>query len=277
MEKLIDFDGLFEEKLAAFLKREPKKFTPAQWEALIPKLYAQYGDTYLPRVGNTPKGYFAAMTDEQLVSLLIRHEKEGVPVSDFLCRELETRAPSALLPLLSRSEPALLTLAVNLLGDDPAAFPAYFRLLEEKDTEEDLAEAICEQLKLRADAAKSQALGMYRAGIRRELMLDLLSRTTERDDEVFEVLLRAFKESGEEMPVRAGYLAQYGDPRALDALLAVIDRDDINFLEYQELKYAIEALGGEYTRPRDFSEDAYYLEIKADAEKRAEQAEPKEK
>ena len=44
-------------------------------------------------------------------------------------------------------------------------------------------------------------------------------------------------------------------------LLEYIDRDDINYLEYQELKYAIEALGGEYTRPRDFSADKYYQEI----------------
>ena len=61
--------------------------------------------------------------------------------------------------------------------------------------------------------------------------------------------------------MRASYLASYGDERALPVLIETIDRDDINFLEFQELKYAIEALGGEYTRPRDFSEDAYYQEI----------------
>mgnify|MGYP006990340406 CR=1 FL=1 len=42
----------------------------------------------------------------------------------------------------------------------------------------------------------------------------------------------------------------FGDERALPVLIETIDRDDINFLEFQELKYAIEKLGGEYTRPR---------------------------
>ena len=61
--------------------------------------------------------------------------------------------------------------------------------------------------------------------------------------------------------MRASYLAAYGDERALPVLLEAIESDAINFLEFQELKYAIEALGGEYTRERDFSEDAYYKEI----------------
>ena len=82
---------------------------------------------------------------------------------------------------------------------------------------------------------------------------------------VFEILLREFR-TGDEVPMHASYLAAYGDERALPVLLDYIDRDDINYLEYQELKYAIEALGGEYTRPRDFSEDAYYQEIKAQSQ-----------
>ena len=34
-------------------------------------------------------------------------------------------------------------------------------------------------------------------------------------------------------------------------------------MEFQELKYAIEALGGEYDEPRDFTEDKDYLAIEA--------------
>ena len=61
--------------------------------------------------------------------------------------------------------------------------------------------------------------------------------------------------------MHASYLAADGDERALPVLIETIDRDEINYLEYQELKYAIEALGGSYTRPRDFSDDPYFLEI----------------
>ena len=40
-----------------------------------------------------------------------------------------------------------------------------------------------------------------------------------------------------------------------------IEDRSIGFVEFQELKYAIEALGGEYDEPRDFSGDKDYLRV----------------
>ncbi len=265
MAKLIDFDGLFDEKLAEYMQQNAGKYTEKQWESIIPKLYRKFGDTFIPKAGNTPKGFYAAMDDEALVSCLEEHVETGVPTSDFLCRELETRRPAALLRLLGSKNIELLTFAVNLLGADPAAFAAYFAILEEEGADENVVDAVCEQLKAGADHAKDRALDCLRRGVREELMLEILSGCKERDDAVFGVLLQAFH-TGEDIPMRASYLATYGDPRALPDLLEVIDRDDINFLEYQELKYAIEALGGEYTRPRDFSEDPYFKEMRSQQE-----------
>ena len=59
----------------------------------------------------------------------------------------------------------------------------------------------------------------------------------------------------------AGYLAAYGDERALPDLLRKIEDRSIGFVEFQELKYAIEALGGEYNEPRDFSADKDYIAV----------------
>ena len=39
--------------------------------------------------------------------------------------------------------------------------------------------------------------------------------------------------------------------------------------EFQELKYAIEALGGEYDDPRDFTNDKDYIAIEAATSKAA--------
>ena len=262
MKKLIDFDGLFDEKLAEYMQTNAGKYTEKQWESVIPKLYKQFGDIYVASAGNTPKGYYSEMTDGELVETLVRHIKEGVPVSDFLCRELETRGcPDEILPLLSERDEQLLTLAVNLAGSNPKAFGAYFDLLT-ADVDAEIKDAAIEQLKAGADAAKERALEKYEKGIERELMLEILSRVKERDDRVYEILVNEFS-TGEEIPMHASYLAAYGDERALPLLLEVIDREDINYLEFQELKYAIEALGGQYTRPRDFSEDAYFQEIAA--------------
>ena len=248
-KKPVDFDGLFDEKLAQYMREKAGQYTEKQWENLIPKLYRQFGDITIASIGTTPTKYFSECSDEELVTLLCRYIEEDVPVSDFLCRELEGRnCPPALVSLLEEGDERLLTLAVNLAGENPAAFGAYFSILERTEDAE-LKDAVVEQLKGNADAAKERAL-----------MLEILSRCKARDERIYDILLAEFRTSGE-IPMHASYLAAYGDTRALPVLLEVIDREDINYLEYQELKFAIEALGGEYTRPRDFSNDPYFKEI----------------
>ncbi len=260
MQKLIDFDALFDEKLTLYMQQNAGKYSEKKWESIIPKLYKQFGDITIPSIRNTPKGYYAAMTDEELADTLRRHVEEGVAVSDFLCRELESRnCPDPLVRLLDGDNEELLLLAVNLAGANEKAFGAYFNILKTSDDAE-LKDAVTEQLKARADAARQQALSLYEENVEPDLMLEILSRCKERDERVYTLLLDAFRTSGE-IPIHASYLAAYGDVRALPVLLEVIDRDDINYVEYQELKFAIEALGGEYTRERDFSSDPYYREI----------------
>ena len=67
--------------------------------------------------------------------------------------------------------------------------------------------------------------------------------------------------------MRASYLAAYGDERALKPLLKKIEDRSIGFVEFQELKYAIEALGGEYNEPRDFSADKDFLAVETASSK----------
>ncbi len=258
--KPIDFDGLFDQKLAKYLKENAGKFTEKQWEDKIPLLYQKFGDTYLKSIGFTPREYYKRMCDKELVDTLLAHIKEEVPVSDFLCRELESRdCPEEILPLLECKDEQLLMLAVNLAGANPIAFDAYFALLK-GEADREIKDAVVDQLKVNADAAKARALAFLNEGMEKELMLEVLSRVKERDETVYEVLLNAFRE-GEDLPMHASYLAAYGDSRALPVLLERIAGEDINFLEFRELKYAIEALGGEYTEERDFSDDPYYAEF----------------
>ena len=258
--KPIDFDGMFDKRLAKYMRENAGKFTEKQWEDKIPVLYQKFGDTFLKSVGATPRGYYQAMSDRQLVEELLAHIKEDVPISDFLCREIEKRdCPEEILPLLECDDEQLLTLAINLAGANPVAFEKYFALLK-KDIDSEIKDTVVDQLKANADAAKEYAFEFLHQGIERELMLEVLSRVKERDERVFEVLLSAFRE-GEELSMRASYLAAYGDSRALPVLLERIEGEDINFLEFRELKYAIEALGGEYNEERDFSADPTYLQF----------------
>ena len=267
--KLIDFDGLFDEKLTKFMEDNKNKYTEKQWEDIIPKLYKKFGDTYVSKVKCTPKEYYAKMSDTELADCLRAHLREGVPAPEFLCAEIENRgAVETLLPLLSDEDTAAVSYAINLIGDDARAYEEYFAILTENRADEDVRSDVVDIIRLHADELKERVIALYEKGIAREAMLEILSRVKTRDEKVFEILLTAFR-SGEETPRRAGYLASYGDERALPYLMAKIEDRSIGFVEFQELKYAIEALGGEYDEPRDFSSDKDFVAVEEASARRA--------
>lgn len=264
--KLYDFDGMFDEKLAEYVKKNADKYTESEWEDVIPKLYERFGDTQIKSIGKSPNQYFAEMSDEQLVSQLRAHIKQGIAVSEFLCNAIEKRnADGLLIPLLSGTDDEM-AYAMNLLGASKAAVGEYMRILTTSD-DEDVCNTCVDNLKEFADDIKDEALENYDKGVKREYMLEILSKCVLRDDRIFEILIKEFRADPEKVPMHASYLASYGDERALPYLLDKIDEEGISYIEYQELKYAIESLGGSYEKERDFSNDEYYQAIKAHSAK----------
>ena len=267
--KLMDFDGLFDEKLTQYMEENKNKYSEKQWENVIPKLYKKFGDTHIAKLGCTPKEYYQRMTDAELTETLSAHLLEDVPVPEFLCAEIESRDETErLLPLLESDNEVLATYAVNLIGDQKAAYDAYFSILAENRFNEDLRNDIIEVFKFHADDVKDGVFAlMEKLGVQ-EYMLEILSRVTERDERIYDLLVKAFR-SEENLSMRASYLAAYGDERALPMLLERIEDKTLGFVDFQELKYAIEALGGEYDEERDFSEDKDYLAVEVASKKGA--------
>ena len=260
--KLYDFDGMFDEKLSEYLKKNADKYKESEWEDVIPKMYARFGDTVIKSLGKSPNQYFAQMTDEQLISCLKAYLKQGIGISEFLCTAIESRKnPALLIPLLSGTEEEVL-LALNLLGGSKAALSEYMRLLTFSDSE-DIRNTCVDYVKQYADEVKEQALSLYKQGVRREYMLEILSRCVIHDDRIFEILITEFNTDADNLPMHASYLAAYGDERALPHLFERIEEEGITYVEFQELKYAIESLGSTYDKPRDFSSDPYYQAVKA--------------
>ena len=153
--------------------------------------------------------------------------------------------------------------ALNLIGPDRRALDRYCEMLSEEEYDEHIKDMLADLLKERADDVLERVLPL--AGTdNAPYALEILSKTTKRDDRAYRALADAFAQSDdEEKPLYAGYLASFGDDRALPALLAEIEREDIGFVLFQELKFAIEALGGEYEKERDFSSDPAYKKIMA--------------
>ncbi|MCD8308983.1 MAG: hypothetical protein LUD19_03930 [Clostridia bacterium] len=255
--KLYDFDGMFDEKLSAYITKNAGKYKESEWENIIPEMYSKFGDTVIKSLGVTPNGYYRSLSDEELVKTLCAHVKKNVPVSEFLCRAIEERPACVplLLPLLG-GEDGVKQYAVNILGADPRAIPVYMDIVT-ADGDEDFKNQCLDFIKEQADLVKDKALDFYKKGTERQIMLEILSRTTAGDDEVYNILLNEFRCSAD-VQEYAGYLASYGDERALPYLLDKIDEEGISYPEFQELKYAIESLGGEYDKQRDFTGDEYY-------------------
>ncbi len=260
--KLYDFDGMFDEKLSGYIRKNADKHKEREWEDIIPAMYARFGDTVIKSLGVSPNRYYAEMDDTTLVNCLRAHLKQNVAVSEFLCNAIESRnADELLIPLLSGTDDEI-GYALNLLGASRAALPEYMRLIKDSASE-DVKNTCVDYLKEYADDVKEEALANYYAGVEREYMLEILSRCVIKSEQIYEILLKEFKLADENLPMRASYLAAYGDERALPDLLDKIDGDGITFIEYQELKYAIESLGGSYEKERDFSSDPYYQAVKA--------------
>lgn len=255
--KLFDFDGMFDEKLSEYISKNAGKYKEEEWEDIIPRLYRKFGDTKIKSLGKTPREFYAEMSDSDLIRSLKAHIREEVSVSEFLCNEIEGRnLVQDLLPMLDGTD-AERECAMNIVGADDNAIKKYLQMLVLTD-DTDLKNRCVDFIKGKADIVVAEALEYYEKGIETEYMCEILSRSVIPDERIFQILLKEFRADIDNIPVHASYLAAYGDERALPYLLDKIDEEGISFIEYQELKFAIEALGGEYEKERDFSSDPYF-------------------
>lgn len=261
--KLYDFDGMFNEKLSAYISKNPQKFKEEEWEDVIPKLYNKFGDTVIKSLGKTPRGYYAEMSDEELISCLKQHIKTQAAVPEFLCDEIDRRSlVEKLLPMLDGTA-AERKYAMNLIGADARAIKKYMQILLSSD-DEDVKNQCADFIKEKADLVLEEALENYKKSVETEYMCEILSNSVVKDDRILETLLKEFRCDVDNIPLHASYLAAYGDERALPYLLNKIDEEGISYIDFRELKFAIEALGGEYLKERDFSSDPYFKLIKGE-------------
>ena len=94
----------------------------------------------------------------------------------------------------------------------------------------------------------------------KEALLDVLCDYP-GDEDVFAFALEQFKTQTDKRALYAGYLAKLDDDRALEALLDVAEGNDVNYIDFIEIRSAIERLGSE-APIRDFSNDPTYKAVK---------------
>lgn len=261
--KLIDFDDIFNRKTAEYVSKHAKERSEDELEDFISRAYNKFGDTVIPSLGKTPRQYFRDMSNSALTETLKEYLLQNIAVPDLLCEEIEARGVfSELTALLDETDEELVHFAIDLIGSDRRVLPRYAEMLASEDYDEHIKNILAETLRSCADEAAEFVLPLVNTE-NVVYALEILSDVKARDERVFKALRNAFLECEEkDIPIYAGYLASYGDERALPDLYRAIEREDIDFAVFQELKFAIEALGGEYNKTRDFSGDASYKKIK---------------
>jgi hypothetical protein len=269
MIKIIDIDELFDNYISDFVYSNVGKVKPEEIENKIPELYAKFGDEKLKELdGKTPNEYYTGFSGEQLVACLKEHLEKQVSVSDFLCEAIthNTENESALVNALDGDESEEFTLYImNMLSEmnSEKCLGRYIQFVS-WDYSESIKELATEILKEKAELVKEEILSLYKETEDKvkEYLTEILSGC-KKDDRVFDILILEFKKHVDNIPLYAGYLAKYGDERALPFLTAEIEKEKISYADFEELRFAIEALGGQYDKVRDFKSDKTFKKIKS--------------
>ena len=264
---MIDIDALFEGYFRKFIAQNTGKYNDSQLENKVGEIYENFGNTPIKELGNvSPRDYFKRMKDDELVAALKECVNGGVSVSDYLCDELTGRKGcfDGLVSLIDVSNDELSTYCVNTVRFNPRvkeAYPILLSALTDKNCRESLAEVITEVLSDGADCVKDEILNAYGDCVyAQKYLVEILSKCT-IDDRVTELLVCEFKNHKKEYSLYAGYLAKYGDDRALGALYESLKGEKLPYLDYKEIQIAIEALGGEVKSEVDYSADKVYKKL----------------
>jgi hypothetical protein len=270
---LIDIDGLFK---ATLLEKLRAGEDPAKLEEDMPELLLEWLDKPNPATGGvSPNAYFYDMGTERLADELCAYVSAGKEPPDPLLNALED-APDSEVPLFellcgkrgafSNPDRALKAkcAAAELLNQKGSALPveAYLEIVKHPTPDTGLNEAAATGLLAMGEAVREQLLSALKGASddAADCLLDVLTELPERDERVFDHLVKHFKAREERRAFFAALFARYGDPKALPVLEAALPF--AGYVDYCALRDAIEALGGAVLEQRDFSGDPDYEKLK---------------
>lgn len=270
--RLIDFDQHFSQYLSDWVEENQDIFEhPDQMEEEAPAVYERFLDTPAPWLdGQKPGEYFQQFSDpEELVAWMEEYLSSTVQVPDMLLNrvvELGLMAQDALYYLLLNLDAPLETrmLAISLLreieSDKPMDLYIRWQVTGEECAEiSDNALESLEEMGEKVVPSMLEALeGASDSG--KEALLSVLSRYPGHDI-VADELMRLFEENPGRRAILAAYLGRNQDVRALPLLMQAAEDDNTPYLDFIEIRNAIEELGGEAPEREFCEEDSTYAAL----------------
>lgn len=264
---MIDIDKLFEDYFRKFIADNVGKFTESELENKVSEIYSKFGNSKIKELGmKSPIEYFNEMNSSDLVHALEDCVKNNIPVSDYLCDAIEKRVDTEdlLIEFINEeTDDELATYSANILKSQNSkkALSKFVTVVKSCNASESLIESLTEALVDNANEVKDEILKVYDKNDKSSKYFIEVLASTFPSDEVFQILQDAFIIHTNEIALYSTYLAKYGDDRALPILYEAISKDNVSYIDFKELKLAIEALGGEYEENRDFRKDKFFNKI----------------
>lgn len=273
MQKPIDFDARFQKYAETWVHNQLKAGKKAEeLEEQLPELYMRFINTPAHWLeGVAPALYFARYTDvDALLALLQAYDAQDVPVPDLLLEritDLGTEAVEGLCGLAADAQAsrALRLCAINLLIeiDTDAPLSLCVSLVCGRTEQDEVADAAADLLR---NVGQKAVLPMLEAlegasDSASETFLELLCNFPDTP-RVYEETVARFQRESDRRALYASFLAKLADPRAIEPLRQASTLSDLSYLDFIEIRDAIEALGGTLDVEREFSGDPYYESMK---------------
>ena len=264
--KSMDFNKDFEKYLTRSYREYAGKSADAA-EDLAADVYAAWANEPNTALGGiSPRAYFAALTDAQeLVGMFCEaYTAKQTPCPLLLDRMAEVDGCAERLKRLTAQTglpDALKTAAVSFLREHGITPPTadYVRILMDPLSNVELCNVCVEAL---CDVAGEAAPLLWEAADRAEETQKAYCAEVllcaPQDERTYRLLTSLF-ESGRDIPLYAWYLGKYGDERA--AALLYKQLETCTYIEYVEIRNAIERMGGYVEDMRDFSLDGDYKKM----------------
>lgn len=270
--KIIDFDKYFFEYAAKWIAAHP-----GLTEKQIDESYnVMMGDWVRTRAewldGDTPEHYFDQYEDpDALIELISGYADRDINIPEPLYARIVSLgvvcepALAAIVADDGRKE-VLRAEALGMLNDmdSRAADDALIRMVVTCKEVNELADMAADILSRRPVQVADALLNAYpdAPAIAQNIILDICANAP-GDDRILNYLIHKLRNDPEQRAMNAALLEKLGDDRAIEPLTQMLSLLDLAYLDYLEIRNAVESLGGDPGEERTFYGDPDYEALRS--------------
>lgn len=256
--KCIDFDKEFQRYMTDWLKKHSKEYKNYDAiEAKMPEIYEEFLEKPMDWLGGVCPGEYFDQYDNarMLVNHMEDYFKQRIPVPDMLMNRITDLGEASVQPLFDllnkeRCPQDARMCAITMLREAQSTLPMelYLGWIKDRGEKEDeLCENALESLSSMGEnavpAMKRMLSEATDAG--KFSFCSLLCHYADENEQVLNTMLTLFTAYPEYRAELADYLGKLGNEKALDALKKAAASEETGYLDYIEMRNAIERLGGD--------------------------------